>query len=257
MQFTSQQKKPTMNRYRAKYRWNPQGKELKPKGIVIHAMMEEIMNKRAWDFLYEDQGLSVHACIAEDTHLFEAGFAHKIGEIDRNYMENNGLMFDDLLPEYKYLGKGNPVLIECQEDDKVAYHAGKSQHGSLTNLNYHYLGVELLVNKQPYMSTLHSKNITDPHAQLKFIINNIDWVQARVFDVLVDWCHEKMVKYDIPIENVVQHSDVSGDNVRGKGKGKFDAGKAFNQYIFYKRLQEKLTGEIPTDSWIKKLIENI
>ena len=31
-----------------------------------------------------------------------------------------------------------------------------------------------------------------------------------------------MEQYNIPVENVVRHSDCSGDDVRGKGKGKTD-----------------------------------
>jgi len=37
-----------------------------------------------------------------------------------------------------------------------------------------------------------------------------------------------MDKYNIPVNRVVRHSDVSGDDVRGKGKGKTDPGSAFD-----------------------------
>ena len=45
-----------------------------------------------------------------------------------------------------------------------------------------------------------------------------------------------MKKYNIPASRVVRHSDVSGDHVRGKGKGKTDPGKAFNWKAFQKAL---------------------
>ena len=45
-----------------------------------------------------------------------------------------------------------------------------------------------------------------------------------------------MKKYNIPASRVVRHSDVSGDHVRGKGKGKIDPGKAFNWKAFQKAL---------------------
>ena len=37
-----------------------------------------------------------------------------------------------------------------------------------------------------------------------------------------------MDEYSISIQNIVRHSDCSGDHVRGKGKGKTDPGSAFD-----------------------------
>ena len=45
-----------------------------------------------------------------------------------------------------------------------------------------------------------------------------------------------MDKYGIPKSNVVRHSDVSGDKVRGKGKGKIDPGTAFDWGEFLENL---------------------
>jgi N-acetyl-anhydromuramyl-L-alanine amidase AmpD len=45
-----------------------------------------------------------------------------------------------------------------------------------------------------------------------------------------------MNKYKIPASRVVRHSDVSGDHVRGKGKGKTDPGSAFDWDKFQKQL---------------------
>ena len=42
--------------------------------------------------------------------------------------------------------------------------------------------------------------------------------------------------YDIPVENVVRHSDVSGDDIRGKGRGKKDPGSGFDWDAFKKAL---------------------
>jgi N-acetyl-anhydromuramyl-L-alanine amidase AmpD len=227
-----------MNVYNPKIRWNPQGKELKPKGIVIHAMMESLGGTPAWEFLNNELRLSVHAMISNDTYLFEGDW----GKLE---------------PEYKHLSKGSPVLIECQSTDKVAYHAGRSRYKSYTNLNSNFLGIELLVSKRPFGSTLMSKGISIPYKQLKYIIDNVDYIKVPMFDMLIEWCVDQMNEYDIPIENVIQHSDCSGDDVRGKGKGKPDCGKMFNRYVFYKNLQTKLTGERPSDKWVKELIDEI
>jgi N-acetyl-anhydromuramyl-L-alanine amidase AmpD len=233
--------KKNMNVYNPKIRWNPQGKDLKPKGIVVHAMMESFSGRPAWEFLHEDLGISVHAMISEDTYLFEENLG------GARYLRS----------ECKYLAQGHPVLIECQSTDKVAYHAGKSRYKSFTNLNSSFLGIELLVNKTPYNGILAGKGIDVPLNQMHFIINNIDWIKVPMFDILVNWCVEQMKEYDIPIENVIQHSDCAGDDIRGKGKGKQDAGKMFNRYVFYKNLQTKLTGERPNDKWVKELINEI
>ena len=45
-----------------------------------------------------------------------------------------------------------------------------------------------------------------------------------------------MKQYNIPVSKVVRHSDVSGDNVRGPGKGKTDPGSAFLWEDFKKAL---------------------
>ena len=97
-----------------------------------------------------------------------------------------------------------------------ALHAGKSEWNGFSNLNSHYLGFELLVPGEHDFGTF-SKAIdtegTYTDAQMKTAIEVCKW-----------W----MKEYNIPAENVVRHSDCSGDHVRGEGKGKTDPGSAFN-----------------------------
>ena len=45
-----------------------------------------------------------------------------------------------------------------------------------------------------------------------------------------------MKQFNIPVSRVVRHSDVSGDHVRGKGKGKTDPGSAFDWRAFQRAL---------------------
>ena len=105
-----------------------------------------------------------------------------------------------------------------------AFHAGKSLHEGVSGLNSHYLGVELLVaGTHDYAS--FSKAIKTPGTYTKEQFN----MTVKVFKF---W----MKKYNIPASRVVRHSDVSGDHVRGKGKGKIDPGKAFNWKAFQKAL---------------------
>jgi N-acetyl-anhydromuramyl-L-alanine amidase AmpD len=97
-----------------------------------------------------------------------------------------------------------------------ASHAGKSEWNGLSNLNSHYIGFELLVpGEHDYVTFL--KAIETPgiytEQQMKTAIEICKW-----------WIEE----YNIPLENIVRHSDCSGDHVRGEGKGKVDPGPAFD-----------------------------
>ena len=97
-----------------------------------------------------------------------------------------------------------------------AFHAGKSLHEGLSGLNSHYLGIELLVpGVNDYGS--FTKKIQIPGTYSK-----------AQFDTTVEVFKYWMKQYNIPVSRVVRHSDVSGDHVRGKGKGKTDPGSAFD-----------------------------
>ena len=106
------------------------------------------------------------------------------------------------------------------ETPNRASHAGKSVHEDLVGLNSHFLGFELLVpGEHDYGS--FSKAIKNPGTYTE-----------EQFDAVVDVCKWWIEKYNIPTENVVRHSDVSGDDVRGEGKGKTDPGPAFDWECF-------------------------
>ena len=110
------------------------------------------------------------------------------------------------------------------ESPNKAFHAGKSLHEGLSGLNSYYLGVELLVPGVNDYSSF-SKKIQTPGTY-----NEAQFDQTlKVFKF---W----MNKYNISNNRVVRHSDVSGDNIRGKGKGKTDPGSAFDWERFQKQL---------------------
>lgn len=113
------------------------------------------------------------------------------------------------------------------ESPNKASHAGVSQFGELKYLNSHFLGVELLV-KGTHDFASFSKAILDPET----------YTQAQ-YDKAVAVCQWWMKQYSIPITNIVRHSDVSGDHVRGAGKGKTDPGPGFNWKVFKEKLVAK------------------
>ena len=105
-----------------------------------------------------------------------------------------------------------------------AFHAGKSLHEGVSGLNSHYLGIELLV-----------PGVNDYGSFSKKINQKGTYSKAQ-FDTTVEVFKYWMKQYNIPASRVVRHSDVSGDHVRGKGKGKTDPGSAFDWDAFQKAL---------------------
>ena len=112
------------------------------------------------------------------------------------------------------------IYEKMVETPGKAFHAGKSVFGNLSGLNSHFLGFELLVQGEHDFGTF-SKAI-----ETQGTYNDFQFTTA------VDVCKWWIKQYNIPIENVVRHSDVSGDDVRGKGKGKTDPGSAFGWEAF-------------------------
>lgn len=120
--------------------------------------------------------------------------------------------------------KPDGVYDKMIETPNKAFHAGKSLHEGLSGLNSHYLGVELLVPGTNDFASF-SKAIETPgtYSQAQFDTS------VKVFKFWMD-------KYNIPVNRVVRHSDVSGDHVRGVGKGKTDPGSAFDWEAFQNAL---------------------
>ena len=69
----------------------------------------------------------------------------------------------------------------------------------------------------------------------KAILDPETYTQAQ-YDKAVAVCQWWMKQYSIPITNIVRHSDVSGDHIRGAGKGKTDPGSAFDWDAFKEAL---------------------
>jgi len=116
--------------------------------------------------------------------------------------------------------KPDGVYDKMIETPGKAFHAGKSLHEGLSGLNSHYLGVELLVPG------------TNDFASFSKAIETAGTYSQAQFDSSVKVFKFWMDKYNIPVSKVVRHSDVSGDHVRGKGKGKTDPGSAFDWDAF-------------------------
>ena len=120
--------------------------------------------------------------------------------------------------------KPDGIYEKMVETPGKAFHAGKSLHEGVSGLNSHYLGVELLV-----------EGVNDYGSFSKKINQRGTYTQAQ-FDTTVEVFKYWMKQFNIPVSKVVRHSDVSGDHVRGEGKGKIDPGSAFDWERFKKEL---------------------
>jgi len=143
---------------------------------------------------------------------------HSMGEY--LFWEGEWITAHDFLKELKLSVHGfihpDGTYEKMIESPGRASHAGKSIHEGLSGLNSHYLGFELLVpGKHSYDSFLKAIETKGVYTE-------------QQFNAAVDTCKWWMKQYDIPASRVVRHSDVSGDHVRGKGKGKVDPGSAFD-----------------------------
>jgi hypothetical protein len=135
----------------------------------------------------------------------------------RKLLENLGLSVHALVHP-------DGTVEEIIPTSQKAAHAGKSEHRGLSNLNGFFLGYEVLVPGKNDFGGF-SKKIQEPgcytDAQIEACVNlTRSWIE----------------QYNILLKDVVRHSDVSGDHVRGEGKGKTDPGNGFPWDEFLSKL---------------------
>tara|TARA_R100000027_G_C2245572_1_gene93147 strand:- start:837 stop:1328 length:492 start_codon:yes stop_codon:yes gene_type:complete len=135
----------------------------------------------------------------------------------RDFLESIGLSVHGFV-------KPNGTYEKMVSSPGKAFHAGHSEWNGLSGLNSHYLGFELLVPG------------THDYGSFSKAIETEGTYSEEQMKTSIDICRYWMEKYNIPAENIVRHSDCSGDHVRGKGKGKTDPGSAFDWDRFQKAL---------------------
>jgi len=116
---------------------------------------------------------------------------------------------------HAYIDPNGTVWRIC-DDEKRAWHAGVSAWGNETGLNKNSLGVELgVAGTHDYGSFVEAMKQPNCYTNAQYLA--VGWL-------VWDWCQN----YNIPRSRVVGHSQISGDDVRGVGKGKKDPGSGFN-----------------------------
>ena len=113
------------------------------------------------------------------------------------------------------------TVLECVPPEYVAFHAGVSAYDGERFLNATFLGCEFLVagtHDWPSFKVAITEN--QPYTEAQYEAGG--WLYAS-------W----MLRFPrLTLPRVVYHSRVSGDAVRGPGKGKLDPGPAFNRGRF-------------------------
>lgn len=179
----------------------PKGEDRKiePVGILIHSIAKELEGKPAWEWL-EDKYNEIYS----SAHFFV----------------------------------GRDFIIQCIPTNIRANHAGVSEHLGLTNLNKHYIGIEVLAN-------FTYKDWKD-YARFNKVINlsgnwqtDIDQPVYYMDQLILTNALVNHLLSTIPTiepSRIERHSVVSPDSLRGTGKGKQDPGKAFPWSTFKKNI---------------------
>ena len=168
-----------------------------PKGILIHSMGEFINNES--DFKYRGKVIERGIYSASEWLTLLGLSVHGLVTVDGKYQK--------IVPS-----------------TRMALHAGKSKHMGLNYLNKHYLGVEILVEG------------AHTYGSFKKAIKDSECYNDEQIRTLMEVCRWWMFEYNIPMERVVLHSEVSGDDVRGEGNGKIDPGSGFDFSAFKEML---------------------
>ncbi len=175
------------------------------------------------------------------SHAILGAVRHAMGE--RVVVPNKGIydaeVFLEKSPELvgfslsaHRLIKPDGTILVCVADDRVAYHAGDSKYGELVGLNRTFLGVEFLMPGEWIYSDFKQAML---NGSAKFTAEQYDaggWQFA-------EW----MQTYGFGYANIVDHSGVAGDDVRGPGQGKLDPGCGFVHGRLTDRIRHYLAAE--------------
>lgn len=185
---------------------------IEPKGIIIHSM-SEFITREALKWLRR---------FDKEANTYDG---KPIEEFDERLHAQEWLRLSRLSVHGFIAPDGE--WIEGLAGPEKAAHAGKSRFGDMNGLNSHFLGFELLV-----------PGLNDYSQFIDKIDNQNPYSEAQL-NTAANKCIEWMQTYNIPLTNIVGHSDVSGDDVRGEGKGKKDPGKSFDMEAFKGRVNAK------------------
>ena len=148
------------------------------------------------------------------------------------YIEDHGYCVDFLKSRgwsAHFFIKPDGSQVKTVDPKKVAFHAGESQWRSFTRLNKNSIGIEVMV-KGTWNYTTFIKEISEAET---YTFNQYD--STATLTTLLAY------QYNIPLERILRHSDVSGPDVRDDPKR--DPGDGFD-WIHFKTLTEELLNQL-------------
>lgn len=132
----------------------------------------------------------------------------------------------DPISAHAYIDPEGGVNYICDENHK-AWHAGRSRWNGETDLNRVSLGVELVVEgAHDWFSFLRAIREPDCYNSLQY--RALGWL-------IYIWC---LAHVNITHDRIVAHSQISGDDVRGEGKGKPDPGDGFDWERMWEEIEK-------------------
>ena len=144
------------------------------------------------------------------------------------------------------------TIVQYSDDirNRYCWHCGgsklKTKGGSLYGIctNANSIGVEMC-------SKNLANKITDP--------NDINWdITVGTFNCTVELVAKLCKEYNIPIENVIRHYDVTGKMCPGVVGWNEDSGDVTEWIAFKKEVEDRLRKlSIPTDEYVKSLEQQI
>lgn len=178
---------------------------IEPKGIIVHSMSE----------YFERDALKWLPRYNKDNNTFDGT---PLDQFPATIHATDWLTHSRL-SVHGFVAPNGDWIAGRAVPEKAA-HAGKSVFGNLTGLNSHFLGFELLVQG------------VNGYAQFINKIDTSGTYSAAQRETALVKCRDWMAAYNISAYQVVAHSEVSGDLVRGAGKGKKDPGTSFDMEAF-------------------------
>ncbi|WP_421764853.1 N-acetylmuramoyl-L-alanine amidase [Ekhidna sp.] len=178
---------------------------IEPKGIIVHSMSE----------YFERDALKWLSRYNKETNTFDGTPLHQYP----NPIHAPDWLVYSRLSVHGFISPNGDWIAGRAVPEKAA-HAGKSIFGNLSGLNSHFLGFEMLVPGVNNYSQFINK------------IATAGTFSSAQRETALAKCREWMATYNISSNAVVGHSEVSGDDVRGPGKGKRDPGSSFDMDAF-------------------------
>lgn len=133
-----------------------------------------------------------------------------------------------------YLVYPDGKIAVCVNPENRAYHAGVSAWKGENDLNQSFIGIEVLVPGN-YTWGGFVEAIKDPES-----------FNQQQYEACGRLCNYLMLRYpDITMDRILRHSEVSGDDVRGEGKGKIDPGTGFDMDKLKEHIEDHEETERP------------